>query len=217
MSETLVKSKERVAAHGEVFTPAWLVEDMLNLIKDETFRIDSRTLEPACGSGNFLCPVLERKLTTVRARYAKSDFENRHFALLALMNIYGIEILADNAAECRENLLKIFADYLKLNLEDDDAWIRAARAVLELNIVQGDARQMTKVDGSPLMFSEWAYLGKGKFQRRDFKFSHLTLRGAVTPADKQPGGDLFAELDDDAFRPEKTFPPLGAEEIGGAK
>src|SRR5680860_385146 len=102
----LVKSKQRVVDHGEVFTPAWMVEAMLDLVKDESERIDSRFLEPACGSGNFLVPVLKRKLTTVRARYGKSDFENRHHALLALMSIYGIELLEDNIAECRENLLE---------------------------------------------------------------------------------------------------------------
>lgn len=94
----LVKSKKRVADHGEVFTPDWMVEDMLNLVKAESERIDARVLEPACGSGNFLVPVLCRKLATVEARYGKSEFEKRHYALLALMCMYGIELLADNVA-----------------------------------------------------------------------------------------------------------------------
>ena len=92
----LVKSKQRVADHGEVFTPAWMVEAMLNLVKEETERIDSRFLEPACGSGNFLIQVLQRKLAAVEAQYAQSDFERRHYSLLALMCIYGIELLPDN-------------------------------------------------------------------------------------------------------------------------
>src|SRR3954449_13612217 len=96
-----IRSRQRVADHGEVFTPDWLVEDMLDLVKDESERIDARFLEPACGSGNFLVPVLTRKLTTVHARYGKSDFERRHQALLGLMSIYGIELLDDNVAECR--------------------------------------------------------------------------------------------------------------------
>lgn len=95
---SLVKSKHRVADHGEVFTPAWMVEAMLDLVKDETERIDSRFLEPACGSGNFLVPVLKRKLAAVELKYGKSDFERRHYALLGLMCIYGIELLADNIA-----------------------------------------------------------------------------------------------------------------------
>src|SRR6266567_553626 len=116
---SLIKSKKRVADHGEVFTPPWMVEAMLNLVKAETERIDSRFLEPACGSGNFLVPVLQRKLRAVELKFGESDFEKRHYALLALMCIYGIELLADNIAECRANLLEIFADYLDLHGSDD--------------------------------------------------------------------------------------------------
>src|ERR1700689_4551974 len=103
----LIKSKRRVADHGEVFTPPWLVEKMLDLVRGETERIDSRFLEPACGSGNFLVPVLKRKLATVQARNGKSDFEMRHYALLALTSIYGIELLEDTVAECRQNWLEV--------------------------------------------------------------------------------------------------------------
>src|SRR5246500_3807990 len=116
---SLLKSKQRVADHGEVFTPAWIVEAMLDLVKGETERIDSRFLEPACGSGNFLVRVLQRKLGAVELKFGKSEFENRHYALLALMCIYGIELLADNIAECRANLLEIFADYLNLDASDN--------------------------------------------------------------------------------------------------
>jgi type I restriction-modification system DNA methylase subunit len=116
---SLIRSKKRVADHGEVFTPSWMVDAMLNLVKDETERIDSRFLEPACGSGNFLIRVLQRKLGAVETKFGKSEFEKRHFALLALMCLYGVELLADNVAECRANLLEIFSDYLNLNESDD--------------------------------------------------------------------------------------------------
>src|SRR5215218_3537203 len=135
-----VKSKQRVADHGEVFTPAWMVEAMLDLVKDETERIDSRFLEPACGSGNFLMQIMRRKLAAVELKYGKSDFERRHFALLALMCIYGIELLLDNIAECRANVLETLADHLPLEEEDD--LYRAAAHVLSLNIVHGDALAM---------------------------------------------------------------------------
>jgi type I restriction-modification system DNA methylase subunit len=148
--ERLVKSRQRVADHGEVFTPRWLVDDMLDLVKGETERIDSRFLEPACGSGNFLVPVLERKLGAVQVKYGKSDFERRHYALFGLMCIYGIELLEDNAEECRENLAGTFARYLKL--KDGDAWLDAATAVLAVNIVQGDALKMTTAAGQPITF-----------------------------------------------------------------
>ena len=98
--EKQIISRKRITDHGEVFTPAWMVEAMLNLVKDETERIDSRFLEPACGSGNFLVRILQRKLAAVEIKFGKSDFEKRHYALLALMCIYGIELLPDNIAEC---------------------------------------------------------------------------------------------------------------------
>src|SRR5436190_9944800 len=122
---SLIKSKKRVADHGEVFTPAWLVEAMLKLVRDETERIDSRFLEPACGSGNFLVPVLQRKLAAVELRFGKSEFERRHYALLAMMCTYGVELLADNIAECRANMLEVFSDYLNLN-EMDELYLAAA-------------------------------------------------------------------------------------------
>src|SRR5438876_8839725 len=137
----LVKSKHRVADHGEVFTPTWMVEAMLNLVKDEAERIDSRFLEPACGSGNFLVRILQRKLAAVDLKFGKSDFEKRHYALLAVMCTYGIELLADNIAECRANMLEILADHLNLDEASGDLY-RSASYVLSQNLVHGDALTM---------------------------------------------------------------------------
>jgi N-6 DNA Methylase len=204
---SLIKSKKRVADHGEVFTPPWIVEAMLDLVKGETERIDSRFLEPACGSGNFLVRVLQRKLGAVELKFGKSEFEKRHYALLALMCIYGIELLADNIAECRANLLEIFADYLNLN-ESDDPY-RAASYVLSQNLVHGDALTMRTHDGLPITFAEWGYLGKGKFQQRDFRFDVLTGSSAFSAE-----GSLFAHLGKhEIFSPVKTFPPMTVSEL----
>ena len=131
------------ADHGEVFTPAWMVEAMLDLVKDETERIDSRFLEPACGSGNFIVQILKRKLAAVELKYGKSDFERQHYALYGLMCIYGIELLVDNIAECRDNVLDVFAQYLNLN--ETDALYRAATYVLSTNLVHGDALTMRAI------------------------------------------------------------------------
>jgi len=161
-SMNYTKSKQRVADHGEVFTPAWMVEAMLDLVKGETERIDSRFLEPACGSGNFLVKVLQRKLTAVELKYGKSDFERRHYALYAIMCIYGIELLSDNIAECRATMLEILAEYL--NLEESDDLYRAALYVLSQNLIFGDALKMRTHDDKAITFAEWGYLGKGKFQ-----------------------------------------------------
>ena len=137
---SLIKSKKRVADHGEVFTPPWLVDAMLDLVKGETERIDSRFLEPACGSGAFLVRILQRKLAAVETKYGKSDFEKRHFAVLAVTSLYGIELLADNIAECRANMLNVLVDYLKL--AEDDELYRAASFVISQNLIHGDALAM---------------------------------------------------------------------------
>lgn len=222
----LVKSRQRVADHGEVFTPAWMVENMLDLVKEESARIDSRVLEPACGSGNFLVPVLIRKLATVQRRHGKSDFEKRHYALFALMCIYGIELLADNAQECRANLATVFQSFLDIG--EDDEWARAARVVLAANIVQGDALTMTVPGGEHIVFPEWAYLGKGKFQRRDFRYHELTQRSAwQAPTQLRmhdvdgalqsvSQGSLFAGLsNDEIFAPSRSYAPQSVRQIAG--
>ncbi|QEO10719.1 SAM-dependent DNA methyltransferase [Protaetiibacter larvae] len=204
-AERLVKSRQRVADHGEVFTPAWLVDDMLDLVAAEAERIDSRFLEPACGSGNFLIPILERKLATVQARYGRSDFERRHYALLALMCVYGIELLADNAAECRERLLDTFVRFLKADAEG--VWQRAARAVLAVNIVEGDALDMTTGEDEPITFPEWAYLGRGRFQRRDFRYDALTQRSSASVG-------LFTHFEEhEIFVPVAEYPPATVQEL----
>ncbi len=202
----LIRSKKRVADHGEVFTPSWMVEAMLDLVRSETERIDSRFLEPACGSGNFLVPVLQRKLSAVEIKYGRSDFERRHYALLALMCLYAIELLPDNIAECRANLLEIFAEYL--NLDQSDDLYRAAFYVLSQNLVHGDAMTMHTDDALPITFAEWGYLGKGKFQRRDFRYGDLTQASAIA------AGPLFAHLGKhEIFRPSKTYPPMAVSDL----
>ena len=204
---SLVKSKQRVADHGEVFTPAWMVEAMLDLVKGETERIDSRFLEPACGDGNFLVQILRRKLTAVELKYGKSEFERQHYALLAVMCIYGIELLPDNIAECRANLLEIFAEYLKLAPADD--LYRAAFYVLSQNLVHGDALTLRAQGNRPITFAEWGYLGKGRFQRRDFRYDSLTQSSAYSAE-----GSLFAHLGKhEIFIPAKTYPPMTVSEL----
>jgi len=207
---SLVKSKQRVADHGEVFTPSWMVEAMLDLVKEESHRIDSRFLEPACGSGNFLVQVLRRKLAAVEMKFGKSDFEKRHYALLGLMCIYGIELLPDNIVECRANRLEIFAEYLNLNESDD--FYRTATSVLEQNLVHGDALTMLARDGQPITFAEWGYIGKGKFQRRDFRFDVLTGSSAFSAE-----GSLFAHLGKhEIFTPVKTYPPMTVKDLAAS-
>lgn len=206
---TLVRSKQRVADHGEVFTPAWMVEAMLDLVKGETERINSRVLEPACGSGNFLVPVLQRKLTAVELKFGKSEFEKRHYALVELMCLYGIELLDDNVAECHRNMLAVLADYLGLG--EQDRVYHAARYVLSQNIVHGDALTMCTSTGEAITFAEWGYLGKGKFQRRDFRFDALAQMSSFT------GGTPIADMGKhEIFMPTTAYVPMTVGELASA-
>jgi hypothetical protein len=187
-----------------------MVEAMLDLVREEADRIDSRFLEPACGSGNFLVRVLQRKLAAVELKYGRSDFDRKHYAMLGLMCIYGIELLADNVVECRENLIQIFADYL--NIEETDDVIRAARSVLAVNIIHGNALSMRTDDGEPIVFSEWSSLGKGKFMRRDFKLDVLTGSSKFSAEDS-----LFAHLGKhEIFTPIKTYPAMTVRDLAAA-
>lgn len=202
-----MKSKQRVADHGEVFTPPWMVEAMLDLVKAETERIDSRFLEPACGSGNFLVQILQRKLAAVELKYGKSDFERQQYALLALMCIYGIELLADNIAECRANLLEVLGDALQVDEQDD--LYRAGSYVLSQNLVHGDALTMRTHDGAPITFAEWGYLGKGKFQRRDFRLDILTRTSAFAKDAAFFGPQGTHEV----FTPIRSYRPVTMREL----
>lgn len=205
-----VKSRQRVADHGEVFTPEWMVEAMLDLVKAETERIDSRFLEPACGSGNFLVRILRRKLAAVELKFGRSSFEKRHYSLLALMCVYGIELLEDNIAECRANMLETLADYL--HIEDPDELYRAASYVLSQNIVHGDALKMRTDDSQPITFAEWGYLGRGKFQRRDFRLDVLTQTAGFIA-----NSPLFAHLGKhEIFTPARTYRPMTVGELAAA-
>jgi len=175
-NELQVKSKKRVADHGEVFTNEREVNSMLDLVKQETERIESRFLEPACGNGNFLAEVLKRKLKVVDNRYAKSQLEWERYVVLAVSSIYGVDILEDNANECRDRLFQIFdVSYTKhFKSECNEDCRRSVRFLFSRNILWGDALDFTNpVTKQPIVFSEWAAVNGSMLKRRDYVFKFL--------------------------------------------
>lgn len=170
------KSKQRVRDHGEVFTAEREVKAMCDLVKDECDRIDSRFLEPACGNGNFLAEILTRKLATVKKLYKSNPYDYERYAVLAVTSIYGVEILADNAEECRKRLFalwdKEYAAVCKKSANDETR--EAVRYILSKNILCGNALTLMCVDENqkdtdkPIVFPEWSLLGT-KLKRRDFR------------------------------------------------
>lgn len=168
------KSKKRVADHGEVFTAEREVKAMCDLVKQETERIESRFLEPACGNGNFLVEILSRKLAVVKSRYGKNPAEYEKYSVLAVTSIYGVELLPDNAAECRTRLFVLWDEAYTANnrKEVDEQCRKAVRFILEKNILCGDALTMQQADGRPIIFAEWSFVGS-QIKRRDFRLDVL--------------------------------------------
>jgi hypothetical protein len=203
-------SKDRVAGHGEVLTGAREVNAMLDLVKQETERIESRFLEPACGDGNFLVEILARKLATVKKRYRKGQSDYERNALIALGSIYGIDILADNAKRCRDRLLAIFeAEYSSI-FRPRPAVLRVAEFILAKNIIHGNALTLTTEGPKPrpIVFSHWSAINGSLVKRQDFAFSELVHLDKVIPDES---GELFAKVSDlgtSAFIPQavQDFP-----------
>ncbi len=184
-----VVSKKRVADHGEVYTRAREVNAMLDLVKQETERIESRFLEPACGTGNFLIEVLKRKLAVVANRYKRSQLEFERYAVLAISSVYGIDILEDNIEVCRNRLFYLFDEnYLSMyQKKAKKACRETVRYILDRNIIHGDALNLKTVgeNPKPIIFSEWSFVKGSMIKRRDFAFHQLI------PEKKQKQRALF--------------------------
>ena len=206
MQEKQVTSKKRVTDHGEVYTAKREVNAMLDLVKHETERIESRFLEPACGSGNFLTEILDRKLKVVENRYSKSRLEYERNAVLAISSLYGIDILEDNVKECRKRLFDnfnqkytgLFKEAVKEECRD------AVKYILEKNIIWGDALDLKTISANPqpIIFPEWSPVNGSMLKRRDFAFHELLDHEAIREL------PLFSDLGDDVFipKPIKDYP-----------
>ena len=208
IDENLVVSKERVENFGEVYTHSREVNAMLDLVKQETERIDSRFLEPACGNGNFLAEVLSRKLAIVDSRYKRNQIEWERNGILAITSIYGIDIILDNTQACRERMLDIFqqryTELFKDEIKKD--CIKSAIYILSLNIVHGDALTLNTctVPEEPIFFPEWSMVKPNYFKRRDYTFGELVTHADVSSM------PLFSDLGEDVFIPQalKEYPPV---------
>lgn len=175
MPEKQIKSKQRVANHGEVFTAEREVKAMCDLVKPETERIDSRFLEPACGEGAFLTEILCRKLAVVKRQYGKSFADYEKYSVIAVASLYGVDILEDNAVICRQKLFDIWNREYTVNTKKqaNDACRKTVQFILRKNIVCGDALTLRQADGSPIVFAEWNLVTGCLIKRRDYELSQL--------------------------------------------
>jgi len=203
-----VKSKQRVADHGEVFTADREVNAMLDLVKQETERVDSRFLEPACGDGNFVAEILRRKLEAAKKRAIPPkkkkplpmEFEKQ--SVIAVASIYGVDLMMDNVLACRERLYDIWnEEYENICKKEVNEDCRSAvRFILSRNIVCGNALSLKTVDDEgndteePIIFSEWAFVMGDKMQRKDFRFDKL-LAGDYEPDISKKMGKKMVEVE----------------------
>lgn len=206
--EQQVKSKHRVATYGEVLTGKREVNAMLDLVKQETERIDSRFLEPACGTGNFLAEILERKLAVVENRYKHRQYDYERYAVLSVSSIYGIDILEDNVLHCRQRLFGIFEhSYLRLyKNHTKDSCRTTISYILGRNIIHGDALTLKTQESpsQPIIFSEWSLVSNDMLKRRDYNFAELLEHESYK---KLP---LWSDLGEEVFipTPVKDYPPV---------
>lgn len=207
-----VKSKQRVADHGEVFTAEREVEAMCDLVKQETERIDSRFLEPACGDGNFLSVILKRKLAIVKKKYKRSAYDWERNSLLALGSLYGVDIMLDNVVACQERLFEIWNKEYKAvcKKECNDETREAAKFILKLNIVCGNALTLLCVDGDgcelnvPIIFSEWTFpFNDARMQRKDYTFAELLAMEEPKEKKKKKADEQLSLMDMGLEAPEE--------------
>lgn len=226
MQKSQIKSKERVVEHGEVFTNEREVNAMLDLVRDESYNIESTFLEPACGDGNFLEEILKRKLEVVDRKYGKIPCDYEKYSIVALTSIYGVELMQDNCDACIERLYKIYdAEYTKhLKKCASDETRKAAKFILSKNILCGDALTLLKSDGSPIIFAEWKFVSGSKIKRRDFALARIFEAESYNNELADQGGDqlsIFSVCDDQAKKdvydsvnkPVAEFPPVDFKEI----
>jgi hypothetical protein len=201
-----IVSKNRIPSHGEVYTGKREVNAILDMVKQETDRIESRFLEPACGNGNFLIEIVERKLRIVESRYGKSQLDYERNSVLAVSSIYGIDILKDNVLECRKRISGIFEQqYIRIFKGAAKGECRkSVKYILERNILCGDALTLQTVGEAPqpIVFSEWSPVNGSMLKRRDFTFQGLLDHVAMQ---KPP---LLSDLGENVFipSPEKEYP-----------
>lgn len=204
-----IKSKDRVRDHGEVFTPDFIVEEMLNLVKNETERIESRFLEPACGNWNFLIKVLERKIDTITKKYKKNQNEFEKYLIIATWSIYWIDLMIDNIEEAKIRLYKkIEKSYVYIyKWTIKEGFLMTIKTILSKNLIQWNALTLQNKDWEPIKFSQRSLIWKNKIKVREFIFDEL-IRNESRNSDAQ--NTLFWDSWKPVFIPEpiKDYPPV---------
>ena len=204
MEESLIKSKQRVQKHGEVFTPAWMVQKMLDTpgVKEACESVYKTFLEPSAGDGNFLQAILERKLKAVVRQYDKRNWKTK--SLVALSSIYGIEFLEDNLEVARSRMFLYYLDWYErtfsVKLSSKSDIYKSAHYLIHKNIVRGNTlTQQHPVTGEPIRFNEWQLVKGHPSLVRKIPFALSELLGKEVEDDRTvvEGQLSFFDIDDE--------------------
>lgn len=204
MEENLIKSKQRVQKHGEVFTPSWMVQKMLDTpgVKEACENISATFLEPSAGDGNFLQAILERKLAAVVEQYDERNWKTK--SLIALSSIYGIEFLEDNLEVARSRMFLYYLDWYErtfgVKLTSKSDIYKSAHYLVHKNIVRGNTlTQQHPVTGEPIWFNEWQLVKGHPSLVRKIPFALSELLGKDVEDDRTivEGQLSFFDIDDE--------------------
>tara|TARA_B100001121_G_scaffold268575_1_gene252599 strand:+ start:81 stop:725 length:645 start_codon:yes stop_codon:yes gene_type:complete len=206
-----VKNRDRVTKFAEVNTSEREVKNMLNLVSEETNRLDARFLESACGDGNFLVEILNRKLEVLIKNFKKNQYEFERNSIVVIGSLYGIDILNDNITVARERLFNKFCEkYNDLFKEKCDPKLTdSIKYIIEKNLIQGDALTLKKINSDkPIIFSQWSII-EDKVKRREYSFANLV---SYSPFEKDT---LFSDLGEEVSIPktEKNYELIKFNEI----
>lgn len=188
--DNLIKSKDRVQHHGEVFTPKWMVKRMLAepSIQKKLHDIHATFFEPSAGEGAFLKEILHQKLTYVDKISNKTTWKNN--ALWTLMSIYGIELLEDNLRKAKRAMMDIFINhfqaFMQKELSRNTDLYKSAHFVINKNIVQGNTLTFKNSENMLIEFSNWAPNGN-KVVRSSFSYKSLFNNGDIDDTEASEG------------------------------
>lgn len=183
--EVLIKSKERVKDFGEVFTPADIVEEMLDVdgIKEYTYDSSKTFLEPAIGEGAFFKPIIERRFEILNNQsLTEEEYSKRSLEIVS--TLYGIEIQQDNRDNCVEILFEVFRENFK---NDDEEVLEVVKFIIDKNILLGDFLKDSNLHGHILIFNEWKFKEDGIVQRTEYSMRDIRKKRT------NPDGYIYSE------------------------
>lgn len=196
--EKIIVSEDRVASHGEVFTPTEIVCDMTNLIGCNTERFDCVVLEPSCGTGNFLIEILDRRISRVRKTYMRSQNEYEHYIFVSISTLFGIELIHENILECRKRMFSKVEDFYLRDFENSAnlKFLELLKFVISKNIVHGNfITGMNASSSDKMTFTQWTFFKTKKLKRRDFVLESLSSKAQLVLLKEHELLDAFSLLD----------------------